>query len=427
MESKAGSGILLHGPRLIAARLAWFTVATLTMILFIAALRARVPGILNTPSLVVEYGGALEELGLSMRFLAYYITTLEVVFAALYFLCGTVLFLRKSDDGMVIFFSLILIAVSVSFTDFATSLREMQPGWRVPVLLMRAVAYSSIVIFYYIFPDGRFVPRWTWLLAAVWSAFTFSWLFFPDWMPPSRKPELKSSTDILLFFWQTIWIGTGALAHFARYWRETRLTQRQQAKWILFGFTAMFFGVLLVWGPLGFFPALRTPGTPSLLYELFVIPATLLSVSMMPVSIGFSILRYRLWDIDVLINRTLIYAAVTTAAGLVYLVVYSLSFVLLQVPLRVIFHDMTDQGSSLAIVVSVLATAALLSPLRRRIRAIIDRRFYRRRYNAEVTSARFSSLLRQQLELETLSGSLLRVVEETMQPEHLSLWLRVSV
>jgi hypothetical protein len=139
------------------------------------------------------------------------------------------------------------------------------------------------------------------------------------------------------------------------------------------------------------------------------------AIATLPVSIGIAILRYRLYDIDLIIRRTLVYGALTAALGLVYWA----SVLVLEQVLRSL-----TQGSELAIVGSTLAVAALFQPLRQRIQETVDRRFYRQHYDAGRTLEVFTSRLRDELDLDSLGAELLGVVGKTMRPERVSLWLR---
>jgi len=141
-------------------------------------------------------------------------------------------------------------------------------------------------------------------------------------------------------------------------------------------------------------------------------------LTIVPLSLSIGVLRYRLYDIDVLINRTLVYGSLTAMLVALYfvgIVVLQRAFVLL-----------TGQQSTLAVVASTLLIAALFTPLRRRIQSFIDRRFYRRKYDARKTLEEFSMKLRDETDLEALRGDLIGVLRETMQPAHLSLWLRTE-
>ena len=151
------------------------------------------------------------------------------------------------------------------------------------------------------------------------------------------------------------------------------------------------------------------------MYVLLVaLPVILLMGFLLPLSFAVAILRYRLWDIDIIVNRALVYGGLTAAlVGMYFGVV---------VGLQAAFRAATGQESAVA--ASTLVIAALFLPLRRRIQEFIDRRFYRRRYDAARTLAAFSARVRDEVDLERLSGALVSVVEETMQPAHVSLWLR---
>ncbi len=195
-------------------------------------------------------------------------------------------------------------------------------------------------------------------------------------------------------------IGTiGAVASVAVRFHRSRGTERQQLKWFLYAAAPIPYFPLSDYGPL--------------ILNALAFGWVLIGL---PVAIGIAVLRYRLYDIDFIINRTLVYGQLTVFLALVYFG----SVVALQYVLR----TLTGQGGTLAIVASTLAIAAMFSPLRRRVQAFIDRRFYRRKYDAVKTLEAFSGRLRNETNLGTLSEDLVGVVRETMQPAHVSLWLR---
>jgi hypothetical protein len=198
--------------------------------------------------------------------------------------------------------------------------------------------------------------------------------------------------------------GLGAVISLFVRFRRARGDERQQIKWF-----ASAAALSLVW--ISAFGQ-STGGLP----EGIVALSSLLVVPSIPIATGIAILRYRLYDIDVIINRTLVYGSLTATL----VAVYFGAVVLLQR----LFGVLTDEKSTLAVVASTLVIAALFNPLRRRIQALIDRLFYRRKYDAAKTLEAFSARLREEPDLDRLGEDLVGVVRETMQPEHVSLLLR---
>jgi len=192
-----------------------------------------------------------------------------------------------------------------------------------------------------------------------------------------------------------------------RFWRS-RGVERQQMKWFASAI------VVLLGGSLLFGAASGLTGVRWLEDVGFVF--SMVGIASLPAPVGIAILRYRLYGIDILINRTLVYGPLTAMLVLFYLG----GVVSLQAGLR----SLTSQESTLAIVASTLAIAALFNPLRRRLQGFVDRRFYRRKYDAAKTLAAFNTRLREETDLDALSNDLVGVVRGTMQPEHVSLWLR---
>jgi len=269
-----------------------------------------------------------------------------------------------------------------------------------------------------LFPTGRLLSsRWrpvAWALGLVLGLYLIARLFTPGPIG-SELPDNPlgiESADGLLQLIQTMagvavpFLILAVLASVVLRFRRSRGDERQQLKWFTFVVAA---DVVLIPG-LG---ALTEQAAP-LLGELVAFPAT---ISLIPIAIGVAVLRYRLYDIDRLIRRTLVYGLLTVLLGAVYLAgVFGLGQLL---------NPVTGE-SALAVAGSTLAVAALFQPARRRVQAVVDRRFNRRRYDAAKTIEAFSTRLRDQLDLDTLSTELLAIVDQTTEPSLVSLWLRPS-
>ncbi len=197
-----------------------------------------------------------------------------------------------------------------------------------------------------------------------------------------------------------------------RYHYASSPLQRQQTKWVIFGTCVAGIIVVGLRIPTLIFPSLWQAGS---FYRLITGPAYIVVVLIVPISFGVAILRFRLYDIDIVINRTLVYSTLTVLLATVY---FGLVFAM-----QSILRGLISQTNGVALVVSTLAIAALFQPLRHRIQSFIDRRFYRRKYDAARTLATFSATIRDEVDLDQLSTKLTAVVEETMQPAHVSLWL----
>jgi hypothetical protein len=273
-----------------------------------------------------------------------------------------------------------------------------------------------IVFLLLVFPDGR-LPGALWrrvawftvsivLLGALLAAFSAGPVLehpFDNPLGIEGLPNVYKPLEALMY----ALIVVGALSMVARM-RQAGSTERQQIKWFAYATTVSISGVIL---KNTLFPAL---GGTWVWWVGFVLAAVGLAGS--PVAMGLAIFRYRLYEIDLLINRTLVYGSLTAVLALVYVA----SVVVLQC----VFRTLTGEWSQLAVVASTLAIAALFIPLRRRIQSFIDRRFYRKKYDVKKTLEAFSAKLREETDLDALNAELVAVVSETMQPEHVSLWLR---
>ena len=352
---------------------------------------------------------ALRDLGLSLDYYAGYQVGLDIYSLILLISLAGLIFWRRSYTWLGFLLSLALVFFGTITALNVVALVRPYPSLNLPFLLLEFLASMLLVLLFYLFPDGRFVPRWTRLIVIALPGGVLINLLLPIGGPLAQF--VNAGLEIL-------WLGSllvGLFAQIYRYQRVSTATQRQQTKWIMFGLIAVIISTLIWLSLLELFP-LQSSSTRLALKLSFGIAVLLYTI--FPISVVFSILRYRLWDIDILINRTLVYTLLTA----VLVAVYFATVVLLQSLLR----SMIGQESPLAIVASTLLIAALFTPLRRRLQELIDRRFYRSKYDAERMLARFAVSARDEVELEVLAAALINVVKESMQPAASSLWLAPS-
>ncbi len=393
-------------------RVLWLAVASLTAGVFVSGMpsefaRLRTPchgdaACAWLPRLTTESARQLGELGLSADVFASYFVAIEVSFTVMSGAVGAVILWRKPDDLVARLVSLMLLTFGAAFF-VPYPVLDLSPVWKFLASTVSFIGSALLILFLYIFPNGRFVPRWTcWLAAVCIAAFVPINYFYDSVIFLFGDP--LANTLLAGGF-----VGVTTYAQIYRYRRISNPAQRQQTRWVVFGIVTALGGacVLAVLN-------LVVPG--GVAASLLGSTALFLLAFLIPLSIGIAILRYRLFDIDAIINRTLVYGSLTVALGTLY--VGSV------VSLQYVFRALTGGGSQLAIVASTLAIAALFNPLRRRIQDLIDRRFYRRKYDAARTLEAFSTKLREETDLEQLNAELLSVVRATMQPEHASLWLR---
>jgi hypothetical protein len=320
-----------------------------------------------------------------------------------------------------------LLSAAYGYADFALYATNVTlPGaelvaWLTNWLFMVPVFIAPCLLFL-LFPDGRPPsPRWrpvVWAVAAVATGSIIVTALEPgrlDAHPYVENPLglgdpfgdafrlAKDVTDVA-----AIPVFLVSLASVVVRLRRSRGRERLQVKWVAYAavLTTISFATSFL---VGLFPSARTVA------DIFFLVGVV-GFALIPVAAGTAILRHRLYEIDLLINRTLVYGSLSV----MLVAVYAGSILMLQGFVRVL----TGQESQLAIVASTLAVAALFAPLRRRVQSFIDKRFYRRKYDAGRTLEAFSAKLRDETDLEALNAELVGVVRETMQPKHVSVWLR---
>ncbi len=364
------------------------------------------------------YGLYLSALSVNLQFYAGFRTFMDVSLALAFSIIGIVIYLRKSDDWMVMLVSIACQSFAALFVPTLTFLLQDHPELTVVVNFVRALGLAtSLIVFFYLVPNGRFTPRWTRWTALVWALMVAIWLIVPG--APANLVRMTTWSDdiqvsFIIFF---IAFGSGIVAQVSRYRHLTLPIERQQANWFIFGASSGFLGFALYYIPLVFLPSLfGAPGIPRLLQIFIGIPVYHILVFLAPLCIAICTIRYRLWDIDHLINRTLIYASLTIILSLVY----AASVVILDQIFRVISGY---PQSNLVTAISTLAIAVLFVPLRRYIQEVFEQRFYRKRYNTDQTLIALSAALRDEVDIDVLTLRLLIIVQEIMQPAEVSLWL----
>jgi hypothetical protein len=413
--SASTSETRLHGRKLVIARVCWIVIA----IFYLAMFAVSLPGLvmqLQTPctsscadwQLSPDAVRMLEHAGLSLGgYVAF--SLLVVVMLTLAALAVVALLLwRRSDDWMALLISLLLLSFGPSsFTN-----PVLLSSWFGPTLathllsLSDAISFGILTLAFYLFPDGRFVPRWTRWIVYIGIGLSIFFLIFPRY----SSAFLEAFSGIIY----VIVLLSLVIAQVYRYRRVSTPIQRQQTKWVVYGLVVLILlGLGLFVLPQLIFPALRQPGS------LFASLSTILGDSLLvllPISFGIAILSYHLYEIDILISRTLLYGTLTVLLAAIYQVsVFTLEALTSGLTLM--------RGNQLAIFASTLLIGALIKPMHDRMKAMIDRRFYRRKYDAARTIAVFSTTIRDEVDLNQLCSKLIAVVEETMQPEHVSLWL----
>ena len=397
---------------IVAVRFGWGVLVGLSLALFILSVPARYGELAKVGRRVSAQLGPGDDLlsyFLAQRAYALTVLSLEVVFVLALTLASAGMAWRNWSDWRPLFFSAALVTYSVWVTPTLDAL-ALPPVLQTLADLTQAAGLLMAIHFFLLFPDGRFVPDWTRLNALGWAVYCLAWGFSPG-MPLSLIDPFEASFGAFLALMLLGWT-VGLIAQAVRY-RRVGSRQRTQTKWVLLVIAGACVGYASVYLPGVFLPM---SGQARLLYDLFGVTVFWLLALPIPVAIFVAMLRHRLFDVNVFINRTLVYGSLTATLVLIYVG----SVVVLQTLLRAVIGS----DSQLAVVASTLGIASLFNPLRHRIQDFVDRRFYRIKYDAAKTLEAFSAKLRDKTDLDRLTAELLGVVGETMQPAHASLWLR---
>jgi len=392
----------------------WLALVILTLAIFFASLPVYLAQ-LQTPcaptacqyqQLTHSQAETLQGIGLSLGDYAALTVGLQLVTTVVCLVVSTLIIWRRPDDRMAVLVALLLVTTGAATV---TATAPAASPWVLPDECVTFLTSAFFLLVFLLFPSGRFVPPWMRWTLVVFLAVQVPFSFFPN--APFKLKTSFFQLDWLVFLGQ---LATVAFVQLYRYRRVSSPRERQQTKWVVFGLAVPIAVIVLVDVLALLFPvAVEHDALAVLAYNEVGFLLLLL-----PLSFGFAMLRSRLWDIDVLINRTLVYGTLTVLLTGVYIG--------LIIGLSALLRGIIRQDSGVAIVLSTLTIYILFQPLRRRIQAIIDRRFYRSKYDAAKIIAAFSATLRQEVDLDQLREQLLAVVQETMQSAHVSLWVRKS-
>lgn len=393
------------GGRILALRAIWIVLALTLAVYFVA----NIPTFLHssqsvctaanssncpTGKLTPAYVHTLDRMHASVALAAGILTALILAISMLYWAVGVLIFWRRSHEWIGLLTSFLLVMLGAVGID-AFSPIPGQPLINLVGDIVDAILAPAMLLFVMSFPTGRFTPRWTWIAFA---------LALPVWALPNFSLGLSLLGAILAVAALLIPIAV----QIYRFRRVYDAVQRQQTKWFVIGVSVVI-ALFTVEGLLGGVFA------RSVWYQLLSGQMWLLIWIILLASVSIPILRYRLWDIDVLVNRTLVYVSLTGTLAAIYLATV--------VGFQSLFRAITGQDSGLAVALSTLIIAALFNPLRHRIQDLIARTFYRRRYDATRVLAAFGATCRDETDLEELRDVLLRAVGDTVQPFNVSLWL----
>ncbi len=398
----------LRGRWLVLARVVWVGIAVLSLGLVIASipsyfafLHVLCTGTLatcrNNGQITPDYLRALQALGLSLDSFATYLVALDIVFAVVYASIAAVIFWRKSDDRMAFFASLTLVTFPAAFS--TSELATLPSAWSLPGHFVIFLGNISIFLFFYLFPTGRFVPRWTrWL----WIGAIVFWAV--DGFFTSLRFSILAGVVFLGF------VCSIPVAQIYRYRRVSSAGQRQQTKWVVFGLSIGLGGFLVINIFAFFFPSLVPQGP---LADLILNTALHLFLLLIPLSIGIAILRSRLFDIDLIINRTLVYGILTVSViGLYVLVVGYLGALF---------------GTSGNLLISLVATglvAVLFQPLRAFLQRGVNRLLYGQRDEPYTVVTRLSQRLEVTLAPDAVLSTIVETVAQALKLPYVAILLK---
>lgn len=349
---------------LLLARVGWPIYVTLLMTIFLAGMQVRYLALTNPPSAVVA---GLDRLSFTTGGYAIYNLMLEAIFALGFLAVATLIYARNQNDAMGIFtvYTLTTFGTAAApITVTIDSLVNVAPQWALPLRVLRFAAWAMMILLFYLFPDGRFVnPRLRPLIILSILLVQVPWNMFPEAPVSPWQWPAPYHLAVVVLCW-----GPALLAQFYRYSRISNRVRKQQTKWFVYGSAVAVVGAFSIFIPRIFNPELGDVTRPeSLQFQLVTSAVVYLSALVLPISIGISILRYRLWDIDLIINKTLVYVPLTSIlAG---------AFAAILKVLQTVFESILGVTGDIKVVLTTLFLVAIFTPVKDALQKFVDKRF----------------------------------------------------
>lgn len=409
MSQNSSSSTKIPRRFLLPIRLVWIIITVFYVTIYLIAQTGEisrdkeftVKGFSGQAWTPAQVESSAKELGIPIETLKNLANSLEIfnLSSMLYIIVGFLIFIKKPNDWVAVSISLSFMM----FTNRTDILANHLPVFGFISELTDSLNSALLFVAFMIFPDGRFTPRWIRWIAIFTVVVQLLRLFSPH-VFGLYVPSL--ALTLLSIMYSQIY----------RYRRVASPAQQLQIKWVIF-INGIGFGLLgLVFLSYAVFPQMTNPGPTGLAGFLIGNFIWTLFATLLPLSFAIAILRSRLWDIDVIIRKTLVYTLLTGLLGLTYFGVIAL--------LQNLLTTTTGQLSPAIIVLTTLSIYALFNPLRRRLQDFIDRRFYRQKYDAEKALAGFAASARNQNDLANIASRLIDTVQDTVQPSSSSLWLQ---
>ena len=417
MNAQTESYTRLHGKWLFSAQLAWVAIAILATLVYAAAAPVAFNQLrsgcglkpCDAPSQIITESASLpqDQINRSLEFGAWFHTMIEAALRLLTLGVALLIFWRLSDDWMAHIASIMLVTIFAVFSPSPMMLANVQPLWRWPITLLRVIALASTVGLFYLFPDGRFMPRWT-------RGPAIALLVFIGALAVAGAPF---QTGLPVF---VVALATGAGFQVYRYRRVSSPLQRQQTKWVVLGITGMVLPMLVffIFGYLN--PSLNPLRSnepifsqDAAVFTMMVIFCVIIPLCFLPVTLAFSLLRYRLWDVDIVINRTLVYGALTGIVVSAFVIIVGFLSALFQ-----------SSGNSIIAIIATGLVALFFNPLRQRLQRGINHLMYGERDDPYAALSRLGRQMESTLAPDAVLPTVVTTVGDVLKLPYVAIYLK---